>query len=33
MVYSRAGTYTRKLQELKRELDPHNILNPGQLCF
>ena len=33
MVYSRAGTYTQKLKELKRELDPNNILNPGHLCF
>jgi hypothetical protein len=33
MVYSRAGTYTQKLKELKRELDPNNVLNPGHLCF
>ncbi len=33
MVYSRAGTYTQKLKQIKSELDPHNILNPGQLCF
>ncbi|MFC1591704.1 FAD-binding oxidoreductase [Thermodesulfobacteriota bacterium] len=33
MVYSRAGTYTQKLKELKREMDPNNILNPGHLCF
>jgi len=33
MVYSRAGTYTQKLKEIKRELDPNNILNPGHLCF
>jgi FAD/FMN-containing dehydrogenase len=33
MVYRRAGSYTRKLQELKREIDPCNIMNPGQLCF
>jgi len=33
MVYTRAGTYTQKLKELKRELDPNNILNPGHLCF
>lgn len=33
MVYSRAGTYTQKLKELKRELDPNNIMNPGHLCF
>jgi len=33
MVYSRAGTYTQKLKELKREIDPNNIMNPGHLCF
>lgn len=33
MVYRRAGTYTQKLKQLKKELDPNNILNPGHLCF
>ena len=33
MIYSRAGTYTHKLKQLKKELDPNNILNPGHLCF
>jgi hypothetical protein len=33
LVYSRAGTYTQKLKEIKREIDPNNICNPGQLCF
>ncbi len=33
MVYQRAGHYTTKLREIKRELDPHEILNPGKLCF
>jgi FAD/FMN-containing dehydrogenase len=33
MMYKRTGTYTEKLKELKRELDPNNICNPGHLCF
>ncbi len=33
MVYQRAGIYMEKLIDIKRELDPHNILNPGKLCF
>lgn len=33
MIYQRTGTYTKKLKELKDELDPHHIMNPGKLCF
>ena len=33
MVYRRGGTYTAKVKELKKEMDPNNILNPGKLCF
>ena len=33
MVYSRASNYTQILRELKSEIDPNNILNPGKLCF
>ncbi len=32
-VYSRCGTYTMYLKELKKQWDPNNILNPGKLCF
>jgi FAD/FMN-containing dehydrogenase len=33
MVYSRATIYALKLKQLKQEMDPNNILNPGKLCF
>ena len=33
LVYRRAGTYTQKLKEIKREIDPNHICNPGHLCF
>ncbi len=33
MMYTRTGEYSHKLKELKKELDPHNICNPGHLCF
>lgn len=33
MIYKKTGTYTKKLKELKDELDPHHIMNPGKLCF
>jgi hypothetical protein len=33
MIYTKTGTYTKKLKELKNELDPHHVMNPGKLCF
>jgi len=33
MMYRRSGTYTRKLKEIKEEVDPNHIMNPGKLCF
>ena len=34
MVYNRYNTaYVSKLKDLKKEIDPINIMNPGKLCF
>jgi hypothetical protein len=33
MMYRRSGSYTRKLKEIKDEVDPNHIMNPGKLCF
>ena len=33
MMYRRSGNYTKKLKEIKAEVDPNNIMNPGKLCF
>jgi len=33
MMYRRSGSYTRKLKEIKGEVDPNHIMNPGKLCF
>ena len=33
MVFRRSGNHTVKFKEIKREMDPRGILNPGKLCF
>ena len=33
MVYSRATSYVAALKKVKNIFDPHNIMNPGKLCF
>lgn len=33
LMYARASKYTHVLKQLKSEIDPNNILNPGKLCF
>jgi FAD/FMN-containing dehydrogenase len=33
LMYSRSGVYAQKLKDLKKELDPNTIMNPGRLCF
>lgn len=33
MMYRRATDYVTALKRVKKIFDPHNILNPGKLCF
>jgi len=33
LVYARAPEYAAKLKQIKQEMDPQGILNPGKLCF
>jgi hypothetical protein len=33
MVYVRMPQYAQKIKQIKNEMDPHGILNPGKLCF
>ena len=33
MAYSRMPQYVLKLKQIKNEMDPQGILNPGKLCF
>ncbi|MFC2045295.1 FAD-binding oxidoreductase [Chloroflexota bacterium] len=33
MVYNRTADYTMILKQLKKMLDPNNVMSPGRLCF
>jgi FAD/FMN-containing dehydrogenase len=33
MAYARLPQYALKLKQIKNEMDPQGILNPGKLCF
>lgn len=33
LVYQRSAGYTEALKKVKQIFDPHNIMNPGRLCF
>jgi FAD/FMN-containing dehydrogenase len=33
MIYSRTYAYTQYLRDVKQQVDPNNIMNPGKLCF
>lgn len=33
LVYARMPQYAQKLKQIKNEIDPNGIMNPGKLCF
>jgi FAD/FMN-containing dehydrogenase len=33
MIYGRSAGYTAKLKQVKKLMDPNNVMSPGRLCF